>query len=239
MKNTEEYRKDIQDFWKFPEHVDFVEKIHYYLFEENPYCSHGYKRKFLSLPKGYHSENVNNCEECKQIIKEKIKNTNLKKYGVANPFSSDIIKSRIKETLMKKYGVENPSQNRNVHDKKKKTWLKRYGIDNPMKSEEIRNRARRKILEKYGVDNPTKSEKIKNRIKSTNLKKYGVYNTAKKHISNLDDWENFFPEIYEKFHGNEREISKYFNVNICSVQKRAVEYNLRKKIFFFVRSGNS
>ncbi len=38
----------------------------------------------------------------------KAKATNLKKYGVENPFSSDIIKERIKETNLKKYGVDNP-----------------------------------------------------------------------------------------------------------------------------------
>ena len=40
------------------------------------------------------------------IIKDRMKNTFISKYGVDNPFKSDIIKEKIKQTNLERYGVE-------------------------------------------------------------------------------------------------------------------------------------
>lgn len=43
-------------------------------------------------------------------VKEKIRQTNLKKYGVEHPSQSELIKEKQKKTMMEKYGVEHNSQ---------------------------------------------------------------------------------------------------------------------------------
>jgi hypothetical protein len=208
------------------------------------------------LKKGYLSEQVKKCEKCKKIIEEKRERTNLKKYGCKNPassqevknrkektnirkygcknpFSSEIVKKRIRETLQKKYGVENPSLLDTVKNRKTKTTKERYGVENPSCFEFFRKKRKETWLKKYGTEHPFSCIEILEKRKKTWLQKYGTDNHVKKHISNLDDWENSFSEIYEKFHGNEREISKYFSVDISTIRKRALKCGLREKFVSF------
>jgi len=57
------------------------------------------------------------CAKCtqnpfsKKDIQEKIRQTNMKKYGCENPFQSEEVKCRIRITNKKKYGVDNVMQN--------------------------------------------------------------------------------------------------------------------------------
>ena len=45
-----------------------------------------------------------------KIIQEKVRQTNIERYGVPCVLSSEIIREKIKQTCLKRYGVENPSQ---------------------------------------------------------------------------------------------------------------------------------
>jgi peroxiredoxin len=101
-------------------------------------------------------------------VKEKKKKTNLKKYGVENIFEKiDYIKSKFKE----KYGVDNPMNLVDVKQKLQNTNIQRYGVKNIFeKTDYIRS----KFKEKYGVDNPMKDEKIKFKYFQSIFEKYGV-----------------------------------------------------------------
>lgn len=63
-------------------------------------------------------------------VKEKINNTNLRKYGCKNPFGNKDIQQKIRDTNLKKYGVKVPTQNPQIKEKAKKTCLKKYGVEN-------------------------------------------------------------------------------------------------------------
>ena len=119
-------------------------------------------------------------KECKQADMpnklERTKKTNLKKYGVENPFQNELIKEKIKQTNLKKYGVENPSQNKEIYEKIKQTNVEKYGFTSPIKNKDVKNKIENTMIKKYGVKNATQSKKIQNKIKKTNLKKYGVEN---------------------------------------------------------------
>jgi hypothetical protein len=141
----------------------------------------------------------NKCAAISPETKEKAKQTNLKRYGVENPYQSEEIKNKIKKTNLERLGVEAPAQSRSVQEKAKKTNLERYGVENPYQSEEIKNKikktnleryctelgqhtedARKKRIEtnmkKYGVRNPAQNTDVKNKIKDTNLERYSVEN---------------------------------------------------------------
>lgn len=62
-------------------------------------------------------EKYNDKDYCN---KEKIKKTNLKKYGCVNPFQNDKIKDKIKKDNLSKYGVENPMQISDFFEKQQK-----------------------------------------------------------------------------------------------------------------------
>ena len=87
-------------------------------------------------------------EEFIKAYKEKAKQTCLERYGVENPMQSEIVREKIKNTKLKRYG---DSYYTNL-EKAKQTCLKRYGVENPMQSEIVQNKAKQTNLKKYGVE---------------------------------------------------------------------------------------
>lgn len=115
----------------------------------------------------------NNCKIC---IDGKKKETNMKKFGVNNPFQAKDIKEKIKETNLEKYGVENPSLSNKIREKAEQTNLKRFGVKNPSQSNKIREKAKQTNLKRFGVEFPSQTKEIKAKIKQTSLNRYGVNN---------------------------------------------------------------
>ena len=120
----------------------------------------------------------NICAQSSDEIKQKIKQTCLKKYGVDNYNKTKESKEKIKQTCLEKYGVEYFWQSDECKEKIKQTCLEKYGVDSPLKSEKIRNKGKQTCLEKYGVDNPAKLKENKEKVKQTCLKKYGTISTT-------------------------------------------------------------
>ena len=129
--------------------------------------------------------------------KEKLRKTNIQKYGVANPNQCKEIQEKKRKTCLEKYGVTNPQQSKAVQEKTQQTNLDRYGVKHPYQSEEIRNKGEQTTFEHYGVyhalqsdtvkekyretcknnfgvDNPSQSEEIKTKRENVFLKNYGV-----------------------------------------------------------------
>ena len=127
--------------------------------------------KFIKLSKGYSKCCSLRC--AKFYNDKKIKQTNIKKYGVENVFQNEEIKEKIKQTNLKKYGVENPAQNKQIYNKVKQTNLEKYGVENPNQNKEIIEKSKKTCLKKYGFENPAQNEEIKEKIKQTNLERYG------------------------------------------------------------------
>lgn len=78
------------------------------------------------------------------------KQTNLKKFGVDNPFKN---KEAVKKSYQEKLGVDNPSQSREVKNKKKSTFEKN---NSRVKAVE---KSKKTKLEKYGNENYNNTEK--------------------------------------------------------------------------------
>jgi hypothetical protein len=104
----------------------------------------------------------------------KMRQTNLKKFGVEYASQSPKIQEKIRQTFLEKYGVDNSQLSPRVRRKKEETNLKRYGVKYPLQSSEIRQKGSKTLLKRYGVDLPGKSVEIQDKIKRTNLRKYGV-----------------------------------------------------------------
>lgn len=130
------------------------------------------------------------CYECgKAHIREKVKATNLKRYGSENAMKAKCIKTRLKESLAKrtieqkeetkkkrintcleKYGVEHISQSEPIKEKAKNALKNTY----KQKGEEIKRKVEKTCLKRYGVTSTNKLESTKQKSKETCLKKYGV-----------------------------------------------------------------
>ena len=107
-------------------------------------------------------------------IQEKIKKTNLEKYGTEYAISSKEIRNKIIKNNVYKYGVKYVFELKEVRDKIKNTCLKKYGQTSTAKVKEIRDKQIKTNLEKYGVDCPLKSKEIQEKINKTNIERYGV-----------------------------------------------------------------
>ena len=106
-------------------------------------------------------------------VKEKIKQTNIEKYGNESYIGSDLGKLTIKNVIFEKYGVDNPQKNEAIRNKTKETNNIKYGYDYVLQSPEIRKKIKLTNIEKYGFENPSESEFIKDKINKTNNDKYG------------------------------------------------------------------
>jgi hypothetical protein len=108
-----------------------------------------------------------------QSSKDKSIETNLERYGVDNPMKSETIKDRVKETNLERYGVDNPMKSKKINTKQKKKVFELYGVDNISKLEVVKNKKKKTLLKNWGVDSPIKNSEIRDRIDKTNLEKYG------------------------------------------------------------------
>lgn len=175
-----------------------------------PYCNKEMKQITGAHLKSKHEKSLKelrkefpNCEILPESVRNKMKETFLRNYGVDNPSKSKKVMDKIKNTFIKKYGTTCSLHNPEIQEKVKKTNREKYGTEyyfasedarikieeaniekygcHPRKLDEIKEKAKKTCLEKYGEDNPFKAEEIKNKIRETNIKKYGSSN-----ISSLD-----------------------------------------------------
>ena len=110
------------------------------------------------------------CSKCSYL---KIKENNLKKYGVENTFQLKESKEKSKKTNLEKRGTEFASQSIEFKEKVKQTNLEKYGVENAFQSDESKLKIKQTNLEKYGFENPFESKLIQEKIRQTNLNKYG------------------------------------------------------------------
>ena len=100
------------------------------------------------------------------------KKTILEKYGVENPFQVPEFKEKIKETNKKRYGSETPFAF--GQDRYKQRIKEKYGVDNVFQLEEVKEKIKNTCIKKYGVEYSAQATEVKEKIKNTCIKKYGV-----------------------------------------------------------------
>ena len=106
-------------------------------------------------------------------IQKKISESFDKKYN-GRGFASREISEKIKNTNVKKFGFENPNLNEEVKLIRENNNLKNYGVKHYIESSDFKLKSKNSNIELYGCEFPTKVESIKDKIKFTNRKKYGV-----------------------------------------------------------------
>ena len=163
------------------------------------------------IRKGNRGQGDTCSEKCKR---EKIKRTNLEKYG-GHPNSNKKVQEKRRQTCLDKYGTTHPVQSKEVQEKIKKTCLKRYGVNYYTQTEEIKEKFTKNYIGKYGKNysNPGQVPEVKRKIrlkryknpnynnrekmKETCLKRYGVENPSQ------------IPEVRRKI---EKTFTKHYGV---------------------------
>ena len=137
------------------------------------------------------------CDKCQ------MKETNLERFGVENPYQSKEIQEKIKKTNLERYGVESVLKNDEIKNRVKKTQFERYGRYgfNTEKQKET-------LEERYGDRDIFKTKYFIKKSKDTKREKYGdvnYNNKEKRSLSVLEkygkDWYVQTKEFSEKAYG--------------------------------------
>ena len=132
-------------------------------------CEHDKKTpvQFKSFKYGYYDFASSSNSNKSALKKDKIKESNFKKYGVQSYTQSDDFKEKAKETWIDKYGVDNPSKSKLIKNKKIETCKSNYGVEWPQQADEVRERGKITNIERYGVENPMMSDMIRRKTSKT------------------------------------------------------------------------
>jgi hypothetical protein len=155
-------------------------------------CSndHAFTTSYFDLKRG------RRCPECADTRRSK---TNVERYGAANTFAAPVVKEKIKQTCLTKYGethhmkvesIRKKAEQTNLHkigvkyafhtpesfEKIRKTCVKRYGVEFPLQSKFIQIKVTQRWLEKIGANRPMSDQTY---WKQCMLDKYGVDHYSK------------------------------------------------------------
>lgn len=182
--------------------------------------------------------------ECSKILEkqtgkiyekqEKIKQTNLRKYGVENPQQRKEIKTKTINTNIEKYGCSNPQQNQNIREKTKNTNLEKYGVEFVFQSPEIRDKIKQTNIEKYGVENIALLPNHYEKCKDTLIKNYGVDHYSKSDIFK----EKRYTENIKKIQSNLPENIKILQISDPDLELFDSFENPNKRIKFCCYTHN-
>jgi len=185
-----EYNK-ILETTKNIEDINFGQRLYHIINNiiEKPKCQQCKinETSFINVKVGYNKFCSVICSNNNLIVKEKIKKTNLEKYGYEYAI---LDKEKIEKALLEKYGINNISKTQHVKnilsniqqnrdkikkkvivEKHKQTCVEKYGVDSYSKTDEFKDKIKNACLEKYGVDSYSKTDEFKDKIKETTSNK--------------------------------------------------------------------
>ena len=118
---------------------------------------------------------ITRTPEQRQFLKER---GNLIKYGVKNPGQAPSVKEKIKDTFRRKYGVDSILSSKKHREQWEEQRLEKYGVKNPIQREEIKAKARATNMEKYGGPAPTCDLNVRKKMADSYEIKTGYRNPS-------------------------------------------------------------
>lgn len=171
-----------------------------------------------------------------ETIKQKRKQTNIKKYGVETPLLNDEIKAKTQKTMKDKYGVYYALQAQEIKDKWVETNIKKYNAKYPLESKIIQEKIIQTNIRKYGVPYIISSDFIRKKITGTIKQKYNCNHISQKNIppAVLSILKN--PTLLKIKHHEEKkslsEIASELNVNVTTVYNYFKQHKISINNFF-------
>jgi galactitol-specific phosphotransferase system IIB component len=129
------------------------------------------------------------CPDCADSRRAK---TNLGRYGVVNPFESAVVKEKIKETCLKKYGETHHMKVEEIRKKAEQTNMVKIGVKYSFHTPQSFEKIRKTCLLRYGVQFPLQSEFIQAKITQKWLEKIG----AGRPMTNQTYWKQCMVDKY-------------------------------------------
>lgn len=115
------------------------------------YCGNEYSLEWQSYYRLKQKQNKTDCCGNKKCTTKKSQESLQLLYDVCNPRELDWVNEKIKKTNLERYGVENVFSNEEVKEKIKQYWLTNYGVEYSMQVPEIQQSVIDTCLDMYGV----------------------------------------------------------------------------------------
>ena len=145
--------------------------------DENSYMSLRFKARFIDKDFGEFWNTPKNVIRGKQghpqKSRQKLEETNLRKYGVRRPLQNKDIRNKYKKTCEEIYGADNPLKNKAVQEKMKANNLEKYGVEFIVLMDGFREKSRESCMEKFGCPVSSQAEEVKEKTRLTNVEKFG------------------------------------------------------------------
>jgi len=165
------------------------------------------KEKKLSYQKYNKSLKTYDFYSCSQKCSvDKCKMTFNKNYNCDHPMKNEIIKDKVRKTNLEKYGVEYYTITNDFKEKSKETNLKRYGETHPMKNEIIKEKLKNVLIEKYGIENPMHHQPF-----IDNCKKSKIKNNVLLPDEMIDDFLLYKRKVKNITHKNKKSLFENWN----------------------------
>ena len=121
---------------------------------------------------GYFTYCSPRCTNKSPIVKEKIIESKIKKFGVINNTQLNYYKKLNSDI----YQNKTIKEKQNIKEKRKNACLEKYNVDNPGKSEIIKQKMKDTCLREHGVEYSLNRKDVIEKRRQTNLGLYGVEN---------------------------------------------------------------
>jgi hypothetical protein len=205
--------------------IPFKQKVYHYLndIKDKQYCSNpkcNNEVSFKNSTIGYYKYCCNSCISSDPNIISIKKNKSLEKFGTNTPAESDIVKQKIIETNQKRYGGNSPLCNKEIKDKCSETLYKNYGVSHPTESAIIMNKIKASNLKKYGYENVKSVPEINDKIITTMLSRHGVKYALQNENIKKKTIEKLNKTLMEKY------LIYYPEYNVINIDQVNKEYTM-------------
>jgi len=133
----------------------------------NPACNNVPVFSFYAM--GYRVGCCCSCAQLSPSTIDKIKKTNLQRYGSEYGLQNESVKKKRVATVKTKYGVDNISKLPQISAKKKATCMRNYGTEWFLERQDLKQQA---VFAKYGVDNVLQVKEVADKMGQTRMDDY-------------------------------------------------------------------
>lgn len=161
----------------YPEDISFQEKLYWYInnIDTYPLCpTCGKRLKLINTRTGYQKYCTKKCSNSNPDKKELANKIMQERWGGFGN-ASKAIKERVTQTNLKRYGVECVFQDKNKQEQIKQTIIERYGGQGNA-SEILKKKQQKTLMERYGVNNIMQRQEIKDLHVKHSLERCGYVN---------------------------------------------------------------
>jgi len=161
------------------------------------YCGKEYTMPYCNYHTFILNGKVQKCS-CVKCRGKKIKESNLKTYGISNVMNLEDSKNKLYKTMIDRYGVKYSLLIPEAQIKRKNSLVQKFGTENINTLPEMQEKRKNSNLIKYGVEFYQTTEECKEKVRITCQDKYGVDNA----FQNINVREKQLHTINTKYNCN-------------------------------------